>query len=457
MIPCAGAQTWFRRTVFVAGLGVILRIIVAFGLIPGMPQVEDGPNYSRQALQILDGTVGHFYFPPGTSLLAVPVYAVFGQSTWTDHLLGTALTSGFLIVGIWFCYVVMGWGKATFIGAVLLAVYPHSVLSATQLNSEPLTAIFLGVAVGLTVRNSQRWSWRRWLGVAVCLAGAALTRPASMAVLVMLGIGGMILWKRRRISFAVLACASAITIVVLAVSAYPVTAHNARHGQGWTISTNNEFNLFVGNTPHTPDYRTGEFGQRPWEELSAEENAYLRTFLPHGRTYQATQEERETMRRAAVDYMLRHPIRTLYRVTNRARVFWGMDYTAARGIQHAYGLADAAVLPLLAVEGGFYTFFMLLVITAPFLASRESRKHWIFIIGFVAALMLPYLLAFAVPKYHLPAVLLLTPIAATAGAAIHDAPKDALLTMCRSPLWWTAIVAFCVVQAELVVRLTLVR
>lgn len=451
------ARLWFKRIALVAVLGFVLRAIVAFGVLPTMSQAEDGPSYSAQAVQMLDGSIGYYYFPPGTALFAAPFYAVMGQSTFTDHLLGVVLSTGFLLSGIWLCSVLLGWGRATFIAAIIMALYPHSVMSATQLSSQPLTAILLTLAVGLAVYNAQRWSWKRWLGIAVCLAVAMLTRPASLAILVVFGVGGVVLWRRRKVSLLQISGAIASLLLVLSLSAYPFMAHNAKMGQGWAISTNNEWNLFLGNTPYTPDYKTGHFGQRSFDQVSPEARAYMSAILPHESPYAATLEQRTAMRNAALHYMAEHPVRTLYRISNRLRGFWGMDYTAARVIQNEYGLSNMAFLPLLVLEGGGYLIVIFLALSAPFLVSAQQRWSWRFLLGCVVAIMLPYLAAFALAKYHLPVVPLLLPMAAMAGLSVTEDPGGAWTTLRRSKVWWGAVAVTIAVQAEHLIQLILLR
>ncbi len=451
------ARLWFKRITIVAALGIVLRMVVSLGLLSTMPQGEDGPSYSAQAVQMLDGSVGYHYFPPGTALFAAPFYALFGQSTGVDHALGVILTSGFLLSGIWLGSIILGWGKPTFIMSLILALYPHSVLSATQLSSQPLTAILLAIAVGLAIQNAQHWSWRRWVGVTVCLAAAMLTRPASLAILLVLGGGGFVLWRRRRMSLSTIAGASALTIIGLTAAAYPFMKHNAVMGQGWTISTNNEWNLFLGNTPYTPDYKTGHFGQRSFDQVSPEARTYMRAFLPHESPYAATLEQRAAMRSAAVDYMWQHPVRTLFRVSNRLRGFWGMDYTASRVIQKAYGLSELSLALLLILEGSGYIVVILLALCAPFLVGVQQRWSWTFLISCVIAIMTPYLAAFALAKYHLPVILLLLPISAVGCVVIREDLRGSWNTLRRSRLWWTVVIACVAIQIEHLTHLILLR
>ncbi|HLP27475.1 MAG TPA: hypothetical protein VK147_02465 [Candidatus Didemnitutus sp.] len=450
-------RLWFKRIAIVAALGIVLRVVVSFGLLSTMPQGEDGPSYSAQAVEMLNGSLGYHYFPPGTALFAAPFYVVFGQSTAVDHVLGVVLTSGFLLSGIWLASIILGWGKPTFVTAVILALYPHSWLSATQLSSQPLTAILLAIAVGLAIQNAEHWSWSRWVGVTVCLAAAMLTRPASLAILVVMGAGGFVLWRRRRISLSAIAGATALLIVGLSAAAYPFMEHNARVGQGWTISTNNEWNLFLGNTPYTPDYKTGHFGQRSFNQVSPEARAYMAAILPHESPYAATKEQRSAMRSAAIDYITSHPFRTLYRVSNRLRGFWGMDYTASRVIQKAYGLSELTLVVLLTMEGGGYFVVILLALTAPFLIPVGHQRPWKFLIGCIVAIMAPYLAAFALAKYHLPVILLLLPISALGCVVLLEDLRGSWSILRKSRLWWTVVMVCIAIQIEHFTHLILLR
>jgi hypothetical protein len=234
-----------------------------------------------------------------------------------------------------------------------------------------------------------------------------------------------------------------------------VYARNHRAGAGWTISTNNERNLFLGNNPYTPDYKTSHLGQRPLAELDPEAGRYLASFY-------ARPDARAAMRRAALAYMAQHPARTALRTVNRATSFWGFDYLASREIQKwrsgragaaaaerapAAGGTSPAGWVLLGLEAGGYLATAALALVALFGRRREgagpeATRAWL--VALVLAYELPYTLAFSGGTYHFPVAPLLLPLAATAAVRWRDAWRE----VCRGGAACWALGAFAVLQAQ---------
>ena len=92
----ADDHVWLRRVRYVVLVGILLRLVMVFVVVGGMPQMGDGPAYVRQATELLSGTADHFYFPPGTALFTLPVFALFGVSPLTEHLAGALISIAFL-------------------------------------------------------------------------------------------------------------------------------------------------------------------------------------------------------------------------------------------------------------------------------------------------------------------------------------------------------------------------
>lgn len=421
---------------------------MSFVVLVDQPQGEDGPSYAEQALQIVAGSDEHYYFPPGTAMLVAPAYALFGRSASVDHAIGVVLTSGVVIASVWFAVVLMGWTRPTMIVALLASFYGHTVLSATQISSQPVTAIAIVLAVGLTVQCVQSWSWLRWTAASMLLSLAVLTRPASgLVVGVVLLVLAYAAWKQK-LSVRTAVGAWSLAVVVLAATVVPVMQHNARAQQGMTISTNNEWNLFLSNTPFTPDYKTGHFGQRSFDQIDPAAAAWLSACLPHQNPAQATLDERRRMTDAALTYMTSHPGRTLYRVSNRARGYWGLDYSATRLIQQSYGVSNLKAAPLLAYEAGSYLIVLLATLSALVLGVSTPALPGRFVLSVIIAGMLPYLVAFALPRFHLPAIPLLMPLAAVAIDRLWSAPGESLRLLGTSRLWWTLVLVVLLMQVE---------
>ncbi len=436
------------RSISIVIVGVLLRLLAAYAILPDQPQGEDGPSYATQALEVVAGSDAHYYFPPGTSFVLAPVYAIVGRTVAVDHAIGVLLTSGFVIVSVWFSVILLGWSKSTMIVAILASFYGHTILAATQISSQPVTAIAVVAAIGLTIQCLRTWSWMRWGMASMAMTVAVLTRPASGLVVAVCAAAMLHHAWQHRMSRVQAFGACVFTGLVLAAAVLPVMQHNARAGQGMTISTNNEWNLLLSNTPYTPDYKTGHFGQRGFDQIDPDAAAWLAACIPHRNPAQASLEERRCMTNAALTYMGQHPWRTLYRIANRARGFWGMDYSATRLIQQAYGMSNRAALPLLALEAGTYLLVVIAALSAFFIGVHMGGLHGRLVMAVVVAGMLPYLVAFALPRFHLPAIPLIMPLAALAIARLVEAPREHLRILVRSRWWWTVVILVLLLQVE---------
>jgi hypothetical protein len=219
----------------------------------------------------------------------------------------------------------------------------------------------------------------------------------------------------------------------------PALIHNHSHGGGWTLSTNNERNFFLGNNPFTPNYKTSQLGQRSLAELPVETAAYLKRFYD-------MPEPRRAMVAEAMRHIASNPGQMLLRCFNRFTSFWGFDYIASRQIQQYFGFGAAGLLALLIMEGGAYLSLMVFVIVGLFSYSSVIRRdHLVFLIGLVLAYSFPYVLAFSGGTYHFPVVGLLIPFAGLAAAA---GPLRVLGAIHKSRLLQVALLTFICIQFQ---------
>jgi hypothetical protein len=255
-------------------------------------------------------------------------------------------------------------------------------------------------------------------------------------------------------SLLLLGAGALVAATAWALLVGPVVAHNAAAGAGWTVSTNNERNFFLGNNPYTPDYKTSHLGQRSLDELSPDARSYLEGFYDRP-------DARVAMRHAALQYVLTHPARTALRTLNRATSFWGFDYIASREIQKAFDWGQRKTLPLLALEAGSYLAVLALAVvvlvvgrgrsgdthageppapvrgalTAPGQALAYDRTWCVWLVALALAYELPYAIAFSGGTYHFPVLPLLIPFAAVAVAS----PKATWRRLRASGPAWIAL------------------
>jgi 4-amino-4-deoxy-L-arabinose transferase-like glycosyltransferase len=396
-----------NRHLYIAPLAVavVVRSLLAFVLLRSMPLVSDAAEYAKVAERLQHGFPGDFeyFWPPGTSYAIWAVWSVLGTGTTQARVLAVAIGVVNVALVMTIARQVANDDRVVAVAGWLAALFPPAVLLATQTYSHDLatTCLLAAVSLGLAGWHRSRW----WL---VALAGlplgyGVLTRPALLSVVAALLVLALLTRARPVIVGAVAALGLVIAVVA------PVAAHNHAQGAGWTVSTNGERTLWLGNNRYTPLYKTSHLAQREPAELSPEVRAYVLSI-----------ERRSDARDAMVDetarYVADHPLKTFIRTLNRARSFWGYDYVLSREIQKAYGWGDAKLLIPLSLEGGGYLLVAIAIIVGLIAArGRLRRRELVALVVLALAYQVPYVFTFTVPSYHAPPLALLMPVAA-AGA-----------------------------------------
>lgn len=450
-------RLWKRRIQSTIVIGIGIRLLVAFVVLPVMPQMGDGPSYVRQAHQILLGTIDRFYFPPGTALFSAPIFSVLGFSTTSEHLVGVAISVLFLVATTWLARSILADHRAVFIATLIAALYPHVVLSAAQISSLPLTAAMLSLAVGAMSRaNRDESVWWSLASGAFCGA-AVVIRPGTILLPVVL-CGWLLLGMYRRKSST--SAAMQLIVVhwaVIVALCLPVLQFHSYRGHGLVLSTNNEWNFLIANNHYTPDYKTGHFGQRAMHDIDPDAAAYLRQFIHHDSPESASLFDRRRMVDSATTFITEHPVRTVWRVTNRFRGFWGLDYTAARELQLNYGYSDVVFGLVLLFEGGGYlvVLFLWLIWLVRDNGVSSISRWWH--VALSLAIMVPHLVAFSLAKYHLPVI----PLMCCSAALViqryfcHDGLLRELSE--RRYLLIILVIAVLLIQVEHLIHLIILR
>ena len=438
-----------REWVAVVGVSLALRALVALLWLGSMPLVHDAASYFEVAGTLLADFPGHaaYYWPPGNAFALAGVFALTGPSVLAARLLMIALgVCGVVLTSLLARRLVAKPARTEAIAGWIGALYMPAVLLAGQTYAQHLAAACLLAFAWFGLRAVDRASLVDASLAGLAFAIGCLTRPSMLSVAPVL----LVLWalrmrhmKREGAPRLRLVGSAAAFLVVAAAMVLPVQAHNRAAGAGFTISTNNERNFFLGNNPYTPNYKTSHLGQRALTELDPETREYLRGFYERP-------DARDAMQHAAVDFVVHHPGVTAYRTFNRATSFWGFDYLGSRIIQDERAWGKMALLVMLSFEAGAYLLVMVLALAGIFaLRTEADARARIWLIALALAYELPYVLAFSGGTYHFPVVGLLVPFAAMALAAARGGGTRKLLARTlRSRGAVLALVAFAAIQVE---------
>jgi len=423
----------------VLGAAVALRALVALVLLGRMPMVSDARDYFEVAERFASGEFGGaFYWPPGEPLVLACALGALGKSVLVARIATIAISTAGVALTARLAGELAGAGAGR-IGGWLSAAYVPSVVLSGQPYAQHLAALCLAAVAyfGMLALRDRRMAAFAWTGAVLGLG--CLTRPSMVSVVPVLLAALAYTARRHRGSAGALGLGAALTVCCALALVIPAQAHDWRAGAGWTISTNNERNLWLGNNPYTPDYKTSHLGQRSLDELPPQERSYLESFY-------ARPDARAAMRRATLEYVLHHPFRTALRTFNRATSFWGFDYLGSREIQNWRGWSTQEAMPLLALEVGSYVAVAAFALAGLLTLSGACAPGWrSWLVALIVAYQVPYAIAFSGGTYHFPVMPLVVPFAAATMASGVEAWRRSRV---RKRAALVALGAFTLIQAE---------
>jgi 4-amino-4-deoxy-L-arabinose transferase-like glycosyltransferase len=445
------SRRWISLALIVA-IAAGLRLLTVW-VLADMPPVSDAADYVALARSLAaSGSAGAFYWPPGLPRLLAGVFGILGDSLAVIRGVVLLLSLAGVFLAMLLARTVSPDRRIAVAVGVLGACYVPAVLLSGQPYSQHLAAVcMLGTAVGgQKLMSDGRWRWSVLTGLSLGIG--CLTRPSIVSVLPLaLVFPAMVLARRARREGSARALLSAPTKlavvgVIVAAALFPAMRHNARNGEGWTISTNNERNLFLGNNPYTPNYKTSYLASRPLETLDPEVRDYLTSVYAR-----APKGRRSVLLAEAMTYVAGHPRVTLYRTFNRALAFWGFDYLGSREIQQWYQLRTKTIVPLLCLEAGCYLIVMVLALVGIFgLWGEILPRPSLWLLGLVFSYAAPYALSFSEGLYHHPIIWLLLPFAGVTLVRLSSSAErlDLAQRLRKRPLAWVSIIALLAIQIQ---------
>jgi hypothetical protein len=426
-------RTW-QGFALILGCSLLLRILVLWA-VAGTPLASDSQDYRGMALRLLQGD--HFvpYWPPGLPLYLAPFLAAgFGD---------IVLRASMLAWWILFC---VGWvrlgrdlGVKTNTLLLLLAVF--SVTPALiHFSVEPMTqlpsAVLLLLAVSASVRCWKGAGWREALLLGGTMGGLALIRPSALPLMV--AFPALIYLSRRRFTEPMIA----ITLGAVMILAWVAKVHQLS-GQ-WTINNSNGANLYYGNNPWTPLYRTWYFGSHA--KVGTDEILQFPEYETIVRQITALPETERgaAFQKKAVEYVLHRPDLFLLRTINRVRCFWGFDIFTAANLRETDPTASRWFVPVFSMDAACYlmiagfAFYWIAAAPALFWARWET---WL-LTTTVVLYALPYWVTMSHPTYHFP---VMAPLALLGALAWQLVRSSGTGSRARG---WAALVMLALIQVE---------
>lgn len=415
--------------------GLLLRLC-ALVLYWRLPLASDAVDYCDMARRLAHGELFVPYWPPGLPLFLTP-FAALGA---TDAVLRTTMLA-FWLLAVW-GIVRLGrdfgveryvWLPLLFFGVLPVAVH-QSIEPQTQMPIAALVLLALSAAIRLS-RGPSLWADGLLLGVAG--GSMVLVRPSSALLLVLFFAVALV---RVRPRLPVLVSMLMAGVLICGWMAYA-------HGMcgRYLVNTANAANLWYGNNPSTPMYRTWFFGSHA--KLGTDEIHAYPAFESTLAQVSALSplDQPAVFSHLATDYIEHHPGTFVLRSANRVRCFFGFDVFTALNLRRTH---PGLFAPVLLLEA---TLYLAMMLPAVFWLAAAPRAFWrqIAVSMTMAAVVLyalPYWLSMSHPTYHFP---VLVPLAILGLAAWHTGGTPDRSRRLRG---WIAVAALLAVQVEWVLQ-----
>ncbi|MEZ4397892.1 MAG: hypothetical protein R3C71_13375 [Candidatus Krumholzibacteriia bacterium] len=406
--PRTGAILW--------ALAILLHLAV-FWIVRENPLQSDALSYQLTAERLR--SLAHYdpYWPPGLPLYLVGWSALFGALGSSIAVARASMLPVFFLLA-WLLYRALlrtAGRPAANLALLAVTLQPMFLLySVTPFTQLPV-GLLLAAALWVFVQATERSTLARTLVLALALALLPLFRASALLLAALLPA---LLWRRSRRwrDLAVPALA-----VGVALGLWLVKAHDLA-GRFVPVNSANVRNVYVGNNPWTPLYRTWWFSNHRTEDagvpagfIAARDSIDA---LPDG-------ERDAALRRGALDHVARRPDLFALRSINRVRAFFALDILTASYARRYHGLDSPLVYAgIVGLDGLVFlgaTALAWLVLLAPSLPPFQRRLiRYAWICGGLYAL--PYFLAFSHPTYHFPLIpLFLLGALAALGGTVDDA------------------------------------
>jgi len=426
-----------RSPWIITGVGLGIRL-VALALLSRTPLDGDARDYHLTALELAHAVPHRPEWPPGLPLYLSLAHRLFGDQEIVARAAMVPLYLGM-------CALVQALGRrlagpvTASLALGIFALAPIFVWTSVTPLTQMLSATAALGAVYAVERSCEGAPRAAGL-LGIALAMLLLTRPSNL--LLVLALLLYLAWRRRRWQ----ALAIPVVVMTLGVGAWTLRAREMT-GRVVFINDANAQNLFYGNNPWTPSYRTWWFGSH---KSAAEVPAGYAVAL--ARIHQRPVGERDQLYTLqAIQHIRERPDLFVVRTAARIRTFLAFDtFTCAQLTQGHRGLAAAA----LALDAICFVALSILAILFPVAARAGLPAERRPLVGLLllasVAYALPYFIAFSHPTLHFTAVPLLGLLGAATGERLLEGggPAWEALSLRHRRMLGAALVVFLAIQIE---------
>jgi len=383
----------------------------AIAVLGRRPLVGDAQLYDEFARRMLQGQSIYPLVPPGEGSYLALCYRVFGAIPLVARACMVPLAIAFFYA-FHAAAVKFAGRRSANLAALVFAIYPLQILCSIEPITEMPAALLLMLSLLLVLSILARPGPAGFALLGLALGLLILTRPSALPFIVVLP-AFLLLRSRNWLGSAIAAAIPALMIAAWIGGVYHSTGHFVM------INFSSTQNVFLGNNPYTPLYRTWwltTHGDNP-EQLPA---AYrtLNAQILRAPWY----EQNGIYRRAALQSIVSRPDLFLLRTANRIRVYFAFDSYTGSLLLNRYRLGRKLAFAAIALDGALFVLFaasaLLFLFTVPH--DYGAFRPALIIAGMIAIYAGPYFLSVSHPIYHFPTVPLMGLLAAGLWSGLPD-------------------------------------
>jgi hypothetical protein len=431
---------------------LVVRLAVLF-LVADAPLVSDAAGYFGEAGSLAGGVDYTPKWPPG-----LPLYlSVFRHLSTGEFIARASMLLWFLALAL------VGYGlvldaareekwteagkRSAQFGAnlflVAFAVFPCYILNSVDTLTQLPAAVGVMASAWLTLRLVRGAGTGTAVLLGCVLGFTALIRPTALLLIPAVPVYLAVRLKKPLPPLAVLLPAAGVVGLWLLV-AWNMT--------GYFVFVNeaNTWNLFLGNNPYTPLYRTWWLGSHAGGEsgwpagfsrLVGEINK-LPAHLRSGRYAELAWGE-----------IIGRPDLFTVRCLSRVQTYLALDSYTGSYLVKIFGLPLWVGLLAIAADGALYVGLVGAAILALFAGKKAlpDKDALTVLLGISLLYALPYFVSFSHPTFHIPTTPLLAVIAAVFAGRLRrgDGVWEKLKSSKKRRVWlWVVAALFAAVQIE---------